>query len=91
VCQEAIKGRRDSSNAILDEAKTLVQVIIVCANHSHHNVRVASDIFCYGMYYQICAMVQGRLEVRRAKGVIDSQDTVSCFRHGRDMSNVGDF
>jgi hypothetical protein len=43
------------------------------------------------MYHQVGSMIQRSLEIRGTKGVVNRQDTVSCFRHGGNVGNIGNF
>jgi hypothetical protein len=44
MSQETIKGRRNSSDTILNEAKLGVQLFAVGAHNSHDHVRMSSDV-----------------------------------------------
>lgn len=88
VGEPAVESGGDGADCVLEEGETGVDLGRVEGGDAHKDVRVAVDVFCYGVDDDVGAVVEWVLEVGGEEGVVDYDlDAVAVgdVRHGADV------
>ena len=76
VDQEAIKGRGDGANCVLDEKELLLQSITLDDNETHDHVWVTVHVFGGRVHHNIRSQVKWTLIVGRQECVVDNHNDI---------------
>src|SRR5947208_1786511 len=88
--EEAIHGRQSRSGRALDE----INFLGVLGTRQHHcsagGVTVAVQILCHGMHNDVRAELDGTLQIRTEKGVIDRHREITLAGQLGNRRDIGD-
>jgi hypothetical protein len=85
VSEPAVKGTRDGTDGVLKESEALLEVIAVEGCDTHENIAVAVDVLGDTVYDDICAVLEGVLNVRTHESVVNNHEDavlVGNFSYG---------
>ena len=74
VGEPAVEGGGDGADGVLEEGEALVELWGVEGGGAHDDVRVAVDVLCDGVDDDVCAVVEGVLDVGGEEGVVDDDE-----------------